>query len=302
MPLDNLIAEVRNSYTLGLNDELPEALNFTPVKEKQRRNGTVIEGKYWLINPNTDDVMGDCKGVYTPTNFSVLYDAYREGLELSGLDLSEIEITIRAFRGMAAMRADVVLKKYDYERIVGEPTQMRMKLINSHDLSFKYDVTAELMRLWCSNGCASIAESMSFVQKHTTYASPEKIGDAVRTWPSMLEGQAKLLSHMQTVPVSRDRAIGFLSDNVAFRKTKLGVEPNKKELTKLMDIWDSYKLGDNAYRLYNVLTHVSSHVEGRNESTDLTQKQVREEQRIEGIVSGDQFKNLIRYDDFAIAA
>jgi hypothetical protein len=51
-------------------------------------------------------------------------------------------------------------------------------------------------------------------------------------------------------------------------------------------------LGDTGYRLYNVLTHIGTHVTGR-EGTDIARKQIRIEDRVSEIVQTPKFRELV---------
>jgi hypothetical protein len=103
-----------NTYN-GL-PELPAELNFDPVREKQVRNGREVPGKYWVINPLTDTVIGDGKTVHNPQNFNRMWENLREGLQVAGLDTSHIQVKFNALSSGAAMSADIILKNYDFEK------------------------------------------------------------------------------------------------------------------------------------------------------------------------------------------
>jgi hypothetical protein len=94
---------------------------------------------------------------------------------------------------------------------------------------------------------------------------------------------------MREVEVSRDAAQIFYSNHVASHKTRTGMTLNKAMLDRIMGIHDSYRLGNNAYRLYNVLTHMSTHVESKS---CVTKKQLVMEDKIGAIIKGDAFKQL----------
>jgi len=51
-------------------------------------------------------------------------------------------------------------------------------------------------------------------------------------------------------------------------------------------------MGDTGYRLYNTLTHIGTHVEGRD-GTNITLKQARMEQKVQEVVSLPEFKSLV---------
>jgi len=94
---------------------------------------------------------------------------------------------------------------------------------------------------------------------------------------------------MRDVSVSRGAAMMFYTEQIATTRTRTGPHLNKAMLNRIMGIHDSYNLGDNAYRLYNVLTHLSTHVESKS---CVTKKQLVMEDKISGIVKGDAFKEI----------
>ena len=107
---------------------LPSHLNFDPQREAQTRNGVAVEGKWWTINPQTDEVIGDGKRNHRPQNFSILWDSLREGLYGSGLQLDNAETRFRSFNNSAGMRADIILPYENFDLVVGEPTALRVAI------------------------------------------------------------------------------------------------------------------------------------------------------------------------------
>ena len=269
---------------------LPEQLNFEPVRERQVRNGQEVAGKWWTINPLTDEVIGDGKRNHLPQNFSLLWDSLREGLYQSGLQLDNAETKFRSFNNNAGMRADIILPYENFDLVVGEPTALRIAISNSHDQTTRLGISAAIWRLWCANGQASMSENTSLSQLNTQGAEPERIGAVAAKWPEFLQQDAHKMKQMQGVPVSRYDAINFYSTHVASTQTRSGKVVNRAMLDRIMGIHDSYKsLGDTSYRVYNTLTHLSTHVESK---ACPTKKQLLLEEKIGGIVLGDAFQEL----------
>ena len=131
---------------------LPQILDFDPVREPQIRNGVAIRNQYWVVNPNTDTVIGNGKSIHNPQNFSKVWDSFREGLLHSGLDTSEAEVKFNVIKEGAAMEAQIVLKRYQYEQVLGEPAKMTMSFRDSHDQSIRRQIRAMIYRLACLNG------------------------------------------------------------------------------------------------------------------------------------------------------
>lgn len=276
---------------------LPEYLNFDPVREKQMRNGVEVPGKYWVINPLTDAVIGDGKTVHNPQNFNRMWENLREGLQVAGLDTSEVQVRFSALGNGAAMSADIILKKYNFEKQLGEAAQMRMTVRDSHDQSVRRDVRAMVYRLACLNGMLSVKEELSIVQKHTTFNDAAIVGKVAAHFPERLEREASMMSAMRKIAVDRQAAIDFFEKHVATYTTKIGEKVNKKFLEETVGIYDNYSpIGNNAYRVYNTLTHLSTHVEAKRDGTEVERKRIRMEQDIDNIIRGDAFRSLAQLD------
>jgi Domain of unknown function (DUF932) len=268
---------------------LPQILDFDPVREPQIRNGVAIRNQYWVVNPNTDTVIGNGKSIHNPQNFSKVWDSFREGLLNSGLDTSEAEVKFSVIKEGAAMDAQIILKRYQYEQVLGEPAKMTMSFRDSHDQSIRRQIRAMIYRLACLNGMIAPREAVGIVQKHTTYSDPDTVGKIASKFPDQLLKDAQTMRLMQGVKVQRADAIDFLERNVATYPTKTGTKVNKKWLERIVGIHDSYNiLGENTYHLYNTLTHISTHVESR--TADVATKRIRIEQDIESVIRGEEFQ------------
>jgi len=254
-----------------------------------------------IVQSKTDKVLGVVKSRYTPQPYAALWEPLIEGLEESGLDLDDAEIKWNVMNHGARMFADITLKSYNYDHIVGEKTALQMRVRNSVDGSLKYDVSAFIKRLWCSNGQARIAENTAVQFKHTISTDTEKIGKVAATWPVILEDDAHLFNHMRTVNVDRDETQSFLAENLCLTKTKTQVKVNQKWLGRMMGLWDNYSasIGNNGYALYNTLTHYGTHVDRDSlRGAEVGNRALRQEQDVQTLVRGRAFKSLINYDDF----
>jgi hypothetical protein len=281
---------------------LPDFLNFDPIREKQMRNGIEVPGKYWVINPHTDAVIGDGKTVHNPQNFNKMWENLRQGLDLAGLDTSEVKVKFHALGNGAAMSADIILKKYNFEKQLGEPAQMRMTIRDSHDQSVRRDIRAMIYRLACLNGMISAKESLAISQKHTTFNDPSVTGKVASRFPVILEQEAAFMARLRNIKVDRQAAVDFFGNSVAVYATKTGIKVNKKLWEESIGIYDNYReMGDSAYRVYNTLTHMATHVEAKRDGTEVERKRIRIEQDIENIIKGDSFKALIGMDEEDLA-
>jgi len=274
---------------------LPVALDFDPVREAVTRNGSVVPDQFWIVNPTTGKLVTNKPSGknHNPVNYTHMWGSFRAGVIESGIDTSQLEVRFSTASNASAFCADIIFKKYDYERIVGEATQMRMRIIDSHDQSFKRDIRCMLMRLACTNGMSTVGERLAVKQKHTMLSDPEKLGAVVSEFPTRLEKEASLYKQMMQTRVSLDQAVSFARAEVASYRTASGIKVNEKSVEEFARIWHLYRgMGDTGYRLYNVLTHIGTHVTGR-EGTDVARKQIRIEDRVSDIVQAPAFRQLV---------
>jgi hypothetical protein len=273
---------------------LPVELVFDPVREPVYRKGVVVPDQFWIINPNTDQLINDKPSGknHNPVNYTHMWDSFREGVDQSGIDTSNLQVRFNVADRSAAFSADIVFKQYNYDRIVGEATEMKMRIIDSHDMSFRRDIRCMIMRLACTNGMVTVGERLTVKQKHTMLSDPEKLGAVVAEYPSRLEDEAHLYKQMMGTRVTKDQAIAFARSQVATYRVASGIKVNEKSVEEFARIWNEYAgLGETGYRLYNVMTHIGTHVTGRAD-TDLARKQIRIEDRVSDIVQGKSFQQL----------
>ena len=274
---------------------LPAELDFDPIKEAVTRNGSVVPDQFWIVNPNTGKLISNKPSGknHNPVNYKHMWDSFREGVDLSGISLSDLKIKFNVADMGGAFSADIIFAQYDYERIVGEATQMKMRIIDSHDMTHKRDIRCMIMRLACTNGMVTVGERLSVKQKHTTLSDPEKLGAVVAEYPTRLENEAHLYKTMMRTKLDKDTALQFCRDYVATYRTAGGIKINEKSVEEFGRIWNMYSsLGDTGYRMYNVLTHIGTHVTGR-EGTDIARKQIRIEDRVSDIVQTPRFRQLV---------
>lgn len=273
---------------------LPVELDFNPIREPVYRKGVVVPDQFWIINPNTDQLINDKPSGknHNPVNYTHMWDSFCEGVDQSGIDTSNLQIRFNVADRGAAFSADIIFKQYNYDRIVGEATEMKMRIIDSHDMSFRRDIRCMIMRLACTNGMVTVGERLAVKQKHTMLSDPEKLGAVVAEYPSRLEDEAHLYKQMMGTRVTKDQAIAFARSQVATYRVASGIKVNEKSVEEFARIWNEYaSLGETGYRLYNVMTHIGTHVTGR-EGTDLARKQIRIEDRVSDIVQGKSFQQL----------
>jgi hypothetical protein len=121
-------------------DPMPEVLDFEPVLKPVIYNGQPVPDKMFVVREDNDQPLAVVGSKHRPTNYRKLWEPLREGLIASDLDLTDATVQWHVVNNGAAMFADVTLKAYDFERIIGEPTSMKMRVLNSVNGSWKYAV------------------------------------------------------------------------------------------------------------------------------------------------------------------
>ena len=284
-------------------DPMPEVLDFEPVLKPVIYNGQPVPDKMFVVREDNDQPLAVVGSKHRPTNYRKLWEPLREGLAASDLDLTDATVQWHVVNNGAAMFADVTLKAYDFERIIGEPTSMKMRVLNSVNGSWKYDVSAFLLRLACLNGMSRVDQGTSASFKHTVNTDPEKIGDVASQWPILLESDGHFFNHMKKVQITNEEATALFA-KFCTTTTKVESRVNKAWLGRMVTLWDNYSrsIGQNGYALYNALTHYGTHSDKSTSRGDVNAKLVRQEQSVTKFLRSPAFKKAVRYDDFALAA
>ena len=280
-------------------DPMPEVLDFEPVLKPVIYNGQPVPDKMFVVREDNDQPLAVVGSKHRPTNYRKLWEPLREGLAASDLDLTDATVQWHVVNNGAAMFADVTLKAYDFERIIGEPTSMKMRVLNSVNGSWKYDVSAFLLRLACLNGMSRVDQGTSASFKHTVNTDPEKIGDVASQWPILLESDGHFFNHMKKVQITNEEATALFA-KFCTTTTKVESRVNKAWLGRMVTLWDNYSrsIGQNGYALYNALTHYGTHSDKSTSRGDVNAKLVRQEQSVTKFLRSPAFKKAVRYDDF----
>ena len=283
-------------------DPMPEVLDFEPVLKPVIYNGQPVPDKMFVVREDNDQPLAVVGSKHRPTNYRKLWEPLREGLIASDLDLTDATVQWHVVNNGAAMFADVTLKAYDFERIIGEPTSMKMRVLNSVNGSWKYDVSAFLLRLACLNGMSRVDQGTSASFKHTVNTDPEKIGDVASQWPILLESDGHFFNHMKKVKLTSEEAKALFT-KFCTTTTKVESRVNKAWLGRMVTLWDNYSrsIGQNGYALYNALTHYGTHSDKSTSRGDVNAKLVRQEQSVTKFLRSPAFKKAVRYDDFDAA-
>ena len=314
-------------HTFEKSLELPEVLNFPPVVEPIVRlrtldgltsRETLPKGKGKLIvNPKTDTVMGLSKGRHDPKPYSMLWDNLLQGLRDQGFNLDDAEVRWSIIDEGRKIRVELLLKRFSYERILGEPTALCLVWIDSMDGSRSFHIEAHIKRLVCLNGMWGVEETCSVKLRHTNNLDTAAAGKEAAGWPRLLEEDAKFLKYLKFKRVNADDAGNFLTDlstklvsveipGSVRKKKEYKIERKKERI--LHDLLDSYSeggMGNTGYALHNAITHYSSNL-GYTEGVNLglkgrsavSTRLLNRDDWGRKAIRSDGFKELVDYDEF----
>ena len=271
---------------------LPQEANFTPVKNDFinihaiRPEDRVVKDLYNWVHPDTGVYICTSGSKHKATNFVDRYEPFRQRVEESDvIDVSEITGTPKLYNNGAVLQARFNLKKYDMQKVLGEPAGVRMTYRDSHDQSCKSSISVEILRLACTNGMLSIANQTSITSKHTTFDDAKTFSKKITEIMDNVFKEAELMRTMQQQHVSTDKAINFLENVVA---------SSKKDLERVEAIYHQYShLGNTGYRMLQVVTHLSSQLTDRQQKSDnVFGRTLALENRSQNILQSREFKNL----------
>ena len=271
---------------------LPEEANFTPIKKPfinpyaMNTQDRVIDDKHMWVHPDTNKLICVSGSKHKCTNFVDRYEPFRQRVEDSDMiDVSEVTGTPHLYNNGSVLEARFNLKKYDMQQILGEPAGIRMTYRDSHDQSCRSSISVEILRLACLNGMLSIANQTTISHKHTTFDNADSFSKKIREIMVNVYKEAELMRTMQHKHVSTDRAMEFLKDHVA---------SSKKDLERVEAIYNHYSnLGNTGYRMLQVVTHLSSHLTDRQQSSNNQfNTRLRNETRSEKILQSKAFQEL----------
>ena len=316
-------------HTFTSDLTLPSMLNFDPRIEPISRSTYVpgVVGKVTqtlserdgklIINGSTNEVIGITKGVHKPKPYRTHWDNLLQGLRDNGFDLNNAEVRWSIIEEGRKIRVELLLQRYDYEHILGEPTALCLVWIDSMDGSRSFHVEAHIKRLKCLNGMWGVEETCSVVLRHTNNLDTAAAGKEAASWPRLLEEDAKFLQYLKGKYIHADDACNFLTDLStkivpvripgSVRKVReVKIERKKEKI--LHDLLESYSeggMGNTGYALHNAITHYSSNLSSEDRLTlglkgrsAVSTRLLNRDDWGRKAIRSDEFKELVDYDEF----
>ena len=120
--------------------EVAPSLVFEPKREALRHDGMIVKDKFAIINPSIWNLDSNRRGEvmqvvgksHVATPYSVMWNSMCEGIEMSGLDTSQVQIKFIVSPDGGSYAADIIFKQYEFTPAVGDVHSMRFRIYDSH--------------------------------------------------------------------------------------------------------------------------------------------------------------------------
>lgn len=248
------------------------ATSFFDVTEEKclTAGGQEIPGKKVICRKDDGSPLAVVGDRYKVVTNEELFSSFTQVLGKSEICLDGAKVNTHFSHGGARTFAEIILPGHDLKvggvQKVGDVTQLRLIARNSYDGSTAFMVQTGGYRLACLNGQVTGTTVGYFAGKHV---SSLDVKTAVQNVSNMLDSfnaSQEWFSELRSKKVTDKQAyacLAFASRNQ--EALRQGI-PSKMEeappmMRTLFDSWTLHKktMGDNAWSLYNTMTHFSTH-------------------------------------------
>jgi len=237
----------------------------------------VMSRGYYSLFPNRKAIVRKHDGAlinivsknYRLLSNEEMFSGFLNGLVDTEFDMEGARARVRYANNGGRTLVDIRLPQHQIEVKIGDITELVIQVKNGYDGLWAFVSSLLGMRLWCLNG-AVFPDRFGYInQKHNQNLSVERAVDGIL---DRLEGwthAGEEWSHMLKTPTTDDIAWrAFLTYNKLshFHAGQLTSPFEDHKLTsvpaKMMNRYLGYEkpeLGENAYAVYNTITHHSTH-------------------------------------------
>jgi hypothetical protein len=233
-------------------------------------SGAEVPKKKALINVSNGKVMSVVSENYKVVTNDEIFSGFCKSVERSGIDAEGATVNIRQTSDGARAMVDFVFPN-QLLRVGSDDSTTALQLcaLNSFDGSTRYLTKAGGLRMKCLNGQIVGNIIGAYSSTHTAKLDVDAGADSVISMIEQFNKAADYWGQMMQTKVSSQTAfkvfMNFLGIKIdsPIQHNEHGVilERNNARLERCTQLWGQYKmeLGENAYAVYNVLTHYCSH-------------------------------------------
>lgn len=233
-------------------------------------SGKVVPGKKVICRKDNGTPLAVVGDRYKMVTNEEIFSGFTNILGKSSLDLTGSKVNLQFSHGGARTYAEIIIPEHSIKvgpAKVGDLTQFRLIARNSYDGSTAFIVQAGGYRLACLNGQVMPADTIGYFQsKHVSSLDVGVAADNISQVLNSFNESREWFNELRTRKVTDAHAyacLAFASRNQeAFRQGyPKSVEEMPRMMKTLFESWTIHRkeMGDNAWALYNTLTHFSSH-------------------------------------------
>lgn len=255
----NNIAQLGNYR--AVRDAQKDDSIFFPVEAVQLQDildpgrGLTAPDQQAVIRTDTNKILHIPKSRYHLTKNSDIFPLLEEGIQKSSIDMSGMKVADSlAYDGGMTVRT-YTFPGHVAEPVVGDITQLQMKVINSYNGGSQFKCFIQGMRLACLNGMVLPAGIINLIGARHTKSLGAKLPEIIQKMVKALEifnSQTAIWETFTQTTISDAQAIQII-------QTMPGM--NERLEQRLKSLWLDHKqeLGATKWALYNTLTYWSTH-------------------------------------------
>lgn len=215
-----------------------------------------------VVRTDTNSILGVHTDKYKIIKHDDVVNSVMDSIQSANLS-HDYTVDVQVLDDGRKLKGEILFNDITIEPQKDDYIKFRVPFYNSYDGSWSFSVTCDGIRLWCLNGCTTPDTITKSVSKHTASANvTSSTAKIQRGFEMFLQSEDKYKMY-SSIGVSNLEA-----SNVFKRLCKMpSVDANdknkfnEKQMTNLRSQWmfERRELGQNAWALYNTLTHWATH-------------------------------------------
>ena len=224
-----------------------------------------VDNRKALINTKSGKIMSIVSDNYKVVTNEEIFSSFCKNIEAANIDASGAIVNIQQTSTGSRAMVDFTFPEYQVS-VAGDssPTALQFCALNSFDGSTRYVTKAGGLRMKCLNGQIVGDVIGAYSSLHTKALDVDFGTQVICRMLQDFHDSREYWSKMMQTSVANDVAhltcIRFLGIKES-EGTPLRPVRNNQRFNDLISLWHDYQreFGNNAYALYNALTHYISH-------------------------------------------
>lgn len=244
--------EIAERYNMVFPDVVLEPLWWG------RRPENRCEGRFAIVDQNTDAVFNVCTDMYQPIYHELVIKDV-EDVAASMQEFGKPEITVKLLADGGKLKVNVKFPEVEHEIKTGDKINPQADIFSSYDLGWKYGMKFGAYRLVCSNGLTVGEVFESYKKRHLVSLDANILHKSLTDGMSRYSEQTSLWSRW-----AEQKVLPEVYDNMWEALPFSAPEKEKIENMKLMGsgiyLPAALKSGElTRWEFYNALTQYATH-------------------------------------------